>query len=221
MGEGEHGTTPEANVHHEDGQPDDAQAAPDEEIAVDTESEMMQKIEELQTQADEYKDKYLRSVADFSNFRKRQDRERKQQAWRIHADVLRGLLDPLDDFRRALEHVPDGEIDSGWVQGIMLIEQKLLALLSKYNVTPIEAEGKVFDPNFHEAMFRTAPTNTGGHRQRGVQEEGYLMDDQVLRHGSQGLRARALQSRPSLQEAAPEVHGADAQSTPDSALQHV
>lgn len=192
MGEGEHGTTPEANVHHEDGQPEDAQAAPDEEIAVDTESEMMQKIEELQTQADEYKDKYLRSVADFSNYRKRQDRERKQQAWRIHADVLRGLLDPLDDFRRALEHVPDGEVDSGWVQGIMLIEQKLLALLSKYNVTPIEAEGKVFDPNFHEAMFRDYSDE---YPEGTVSEEfkrGYLMDDQVLRPAvvkvSQGAR---------------------------------
>lgn len=63
----------------------------------------------------------------------------------------------------------------------MLIEQKLLALLSKYNVTPIEAEGKVFDPNFHEAMFRDYSDE---YPEGTVSEEfkrGYLMDDQVLR----------------------------------------
>ncbi len=142
---------------------------------------LAQKCEEYQAQANDYRDKYLRSVAEFSNYRKRQDRERQLQVWRTHAGILRTLLDPIDDFHRALEHVPSGEADSSWVQGIMLIEQKLMAILCQYNVTQMETVGKPFDPNFHEALLREPsdvfPEGT-------VTEElkkGYLMDDQVLR----------------------------------------
>ena len=198
MGKGEYDTAPETNAESDDDHPQGgAQLVPqpeaaEDQVIADTQREMMQKIEELQAQAEDYRDKYLRSVADFSNYRKRQDRERQQQNWRIHADVLRGLLDPLDDFQRALAHVPEEHADAGWVQGIILIEQKLKALLSLYNVTPMEAEGRPFDPNYHEAMLREFSSEYAEGTVSEEFEKGYMMDDQVLRiavvKGSQGAQ---------------------------------
>lgn len=143
--------------------------------------ELTEKIDELQAKADEWLDKYRRSVAEFANYRKRQDRERQQQAWRVNAGVLGKLLEPLDDLDRALEHVPGEQADSPWVQGVTLISQKLRALLSEYNVEPIEALGQPFDPNYH-AAFQQEPSDE--YPEGTVMAElkkGYLMDGQLLR----------------------------------------
>jgi len=169
------GSAPDARSHAEAGPTESQQSEFENSV------EWKQKIEALQAQADDYKDKYLRSVAEFSNYRKRQDREREQQTWRIKASVLKDLLDPLDDFRRALEHVPDSEQDSDWVRGIMLIEQKLLGLLSQYNVTPIDAVGKPFDPGYHDALLRAPSDEYPEGTVSAELRKGYMMDDQVLR----------------------------------------
>ena len=144
-------------------------------------NDLLSQVEDLQAQVDEYLDKYRRTLAEFSNYRKRQDRERQQQAWRIQADVIRTLLPALDDFRLALEHVPDRDADSPWVQGIALIEQKLFGVLQQFDVTPIEAQGEPFDPNVHEAMLQE---HSDEYPEGAVMEEirkGYLMNGQVLR----------------------------------------
>ena len=131
--------------------------------------------------ADEYLDKYRRSVADFANYRKRQDRERENEMRRVSMQVLRRLLPPLDDLYRALESVPPEYGDSPWLEGIRLIDRKLNGILDEFHVKPIEALGKPFDPHYHSALLQeesdTYPEGT-------VMEElqqGYMLGDDVLR----------------------------------------
>lgn len=164
--------------------PDETTGGPNEEVGeglIDRVAELQSQAETLQAQVDEYLDKYRRSLAEFSNYRKRQDRERQLQTWRIQADVIQALLPALDDFRLAVEHVPAEHADSPWVQGIVMIEQKLLGVLQQFDVTPIEAQGQPFDPRFHDAMLQD---HSDEYPEGVVMEEirkGYLMGGQVLR----------------------------------------
>ncbi|MHB0858545.1 MAG: nucleotide exchange factor GrpE [Anaerolineae bacterium] len=140
-----------------------------------------EQVAELQAKADELQDKYLRSVAEFSNYRKRQDRERQQQVTRITMDVVGKLLPVLDDLQRALAHVPTGSEDSEWVAGVALIERKLYGVLEKYGVQKMEALGKPFDPNYHSALLKTSSDEVAEGMVLEELQSGYLIDDQVLR----------------------------------------
>ncbi|HHX43319.1 MAG TPA: nucleotide exchange factor GrpE [Chloroflexi bacterium] len=153
-------------------QPEHAEAAPT----------PADEVAQWRAKADEYLDKYRRSVADFANYRKRQDRERENETRRITMQVLRRLLPPLDDLDRALESIPPEHQENAWIEGIQLIDRKLRAILEDFGVTPIEALGKPFDPHYHSALLQeesdTYPEGT-------VMEElqrGYMLDNEVLRH---------------------------------------
>lgn len=138
-------------------------------------------IAELQAKADDFQDKYLRSVAEFANYRKRQDRERQQQTTRITMDVLSRLLPVMDDLERALEHVSAGSADREWVAGVALIERKLHGLLEDFGVQKIEAVGKPFDPNFHEALNQAESDEFAEGIVLQEVRRGYLVGGQVLR----------------------------------------
>jgi molecular chaperone GrpE len=151
------------------------QAAPQE---IET---LRRELGECQARADEMADKYRRSVAEFANYRKRQERDQEQQSQRVTMDVVRQLLPIIDDLSLARSHVPAEYQDSDWVQGVLLIERKMEALLARFEVVPIEAAGKPFDPNFHEALVQM-PSDE--HAEGIVIEDlqrGYLLRDQVVR----------------------------------------
>jgi molecular chaperone GrpE len=164
------------------------QEAPAEQEPVESEEEtpseveeLREQVEQLQAKNDELLDKYRRTLADFANYRKRQDRDREQQRVRILMDVLRGLLPILDDFERALMNVPDDIADSPWIDGIRLIHQKLRGLLREFDVEPIEETvGKPFDPNFHSALLQEESEYPAGTITEEL-EKGYLLSDRVLR----------------------------------------
>ena len=141
---------------------------------------LRQEVETLRTESEELLDKYRRSLADFANFRKRQERDREQEFRRLMMDVLRQFLPIVDDFRRANENVPQSLADSEWVAGVQLIERKIEKMLEQYEVTPIDALGKPFDPHFHSALVQEEsdeyPAGTVAKMQR-----GYMMGDDVLR----------------------------------------
>lgn len=153
----------------------------EEEERIDDVVELRQQAEEWRSKADELLDKYRRSAAEFSNYRKRQDRDRDQQMLRLNMQVMRQLLPIMDDFERALQETPDGLGGSGWLEGIVLIDRKLKALLEGFQVVPIEALGKPFNPAFHSALMQE---ESDEHPEGTVTEElrkGYLLSDQVLR----------------------------------------
>jgi len=134
----------------------------------------------LQQERDELLDRLLRKTAEFDNYRKRVDRERREQAEWAAADLLADVLAVADDFERALaaEAPPEAE---AWKAGLELIHRQLQDLLRKRGVTPIDAAGTDFDPHLHQAV---AYDETPGAREGEVVAElrrGYRLGDRLLR----------------------------------------
>jgi molecular chaperone GrpE len=140
--------------------------------------------EELATvlaEHEELLDKYKRSLADFANYRKRQDRDREMQAMRMRMEVLRDLLPIIDDFHLALDNAPRSPEESEWVAGVQLIERKLIALLRAFGAETMEALGKPFDPNYHDALLYEPSDEYPEGTVSQVIRQGYIMGDEVLR----------------------------------------
>jgi molecular chaperone GrpE len=136
--------------------------------------------ETIQREKDALQDRLLRTAAEFDNYRKRMDRERRDLSEFVSADVLKDLLPILDNFERALQAPATPETDA-FRKGIELIHKQMLDLLKKRGVKPIEALGTDFDPNFHQAVIHEASAD---HREGEVMQElqrGYLLGDRLLR----------------------------------------
>jgi molecular chaperone GrpE len=133
-----------------------------------------------QARAEEYRDSWMRERADFVNYRRRVDAERAEVALQANEALLRNLLPVLDDFDLALAHVPAEARATKWVEGILLIQRKLLTVLDTAGVTTIPALGEPFDPNLHEAVMAddhaTEPYTVVTDLRR-----GYRLGERVLR----------------------------------------
>jgi len=137
--------------------------------------------ETVARQRDEYYDRLLRKTAEFDNYRKRTERERRELADRSTADLLSQLLPIVDDLERALDTPPDGAAAEAYRAGVELIHKQLLELLARRGVTPIETLGQPFDPNYHQAVAREigSPERDGF-----VIDEfrrGYMLGERLLR----------------------------------------
>ena len=133
-----------------------------------------------QAEAADYKDRWLRGQAEFSNFRKRQERERQDMRAGAAADTITLLLPVLDDLERAFKHVPADMQSHPWLSGFRLIERKFAQVLEQAGVKPIETIGKRFDPNFHESAADEESDQPHGT----ILEEyrkGYTLNEKVLR----------------------------------------
>lgn len=133
----------------------------------------------LTAERDSYLDQLKRSLAEFANYRRRVDQERAQARELATRDLLRALVPIVDDFQRALAAVPEELRGNPWVQGVHLIERKLVALLEREGVTPIEALGQPFDPGLHEAVA-TEPGSTQNIVVE-VYQKGYRHGQHLLR----------------------------------------
>jgi molecular chaperone GrpE len=134
----------------------------------------------LQRDRDDLHDRLLRATAEFDNYRKRIERERREHADHAIVNLLQELLLVVDDFDLALT-VDAGDSAGAYKKGIELIDAKLHELLRKQRVKPIEALGADFDPNIHQAVMHEA---SPGHRDGEVIEElrrGYMLGDRLLR----------------------------------------
>ena len=134
----------------------------------------------LQKERDAYKEQFLRAVADFDNYRKRIERERRELSEYAASDVLLELLPIIDNFERALQAPAAGDTEA-FKRGIELIHKQMLDLLRKRGVTYIDAQGADFDPNVHQAVIHE-PSDE--HREGEVMEElqrGYKLGDRLLR----------------------------------------
>jgi molecular chaperone GrpE len=134
----------------------------------------------VKRERDEYYDRLLRKTAEFDNYRKRVERERRAQADQAVTDLLQELLLVVDDFDRALT-VDADDNPASYRKGVELIHAKLHDLLRKQGIRPIEAIGAEFDPNLHQAVAHEA---SPGHRDGeviGEMRRGYMIGDRLLR----------------------------------------
>jgi molecular chaperone GrpE len=153
------------------------------EEVVDEVAALCQELEEARAKEAEYLDGWQRARAELANARKRFQREREQAYANAKADLLIRLLPVVDDFDRAFESLPDNSANASWIEGVKLVQRKLLALLEQERVEFIEATGQEFDPLLHQAITHEPSTEVPeGHIIAEIQK-GYRVGDRVLRPG--------------------------------------
>jgi len=128
-------------------------------------------------------DRLLRATADFENFKKRTQRQVEDQRKFANESLLRELLSVVDNLERAISasnENPSQDV-SCMIQGVQMTLNEILKIFQRYNVTPLEAQGKPFDPAYHEAVMQA---ETDEHPENTVINEfqkGYLLHDRLLR----------------------------------------
>ncbi|WP_396214351.1 nucleotide exchange factor GrpE [Gemmatimonas sp.] len=114
--------------------------------------------DDRQREIDDLKDKHLRLAAEYDNFRRRAVKERQEAGWRAQGELVRGLIDAIDDITR-FAHVDPTTVDSKTVvDGVLLVEKKLFKSLAGHGFEVVVPTGHAFDPNLHEAVS-TAPAS--------------------------------------------------------------
>jgi molecular chaperone GrpE len=144
-------------------------------------SDLAARVAQLEQEAANYKDQFLRTTADFRNFKRRTDQERADLIRSASSGLLLKLLPVMDDLERALNSVTPDVAESQWFGGFKLIPQKLRTLLESEGVSAIETVGQEFDPTQHEAVIFD---ESGEGNQTVVVAElqkGYKLNDKVLR----------------------------------------
>lgn len=129
-------------------------------------------------EAQKFRDNWHRAEADFQNYKRRTEQERDESRKFANVSVIINLLPVLDDFERAFGSLDSRLAGLSWFDGIYLIYRKLSQLLENSGVTPIQTEGQVFDPRFHEAV-----AHSEGEDGKVISEvqRGYKLHDRVLR----------------------------------------
>ena len=141
-----------------------------------------EKKDKRDEQIAELNDKVLRQMAEFENFRKRTEKE-KAAMFEIGAkSIVEKLLPVIDNFERGLAALSEEEKSSGFAQGVEMIYKQLLTELGEAGVTPIEAVGKEFNPDFHNAVMHIEDENFGENIVAEEFQKGYMYKDSVVRH---------------------------------------
>jgi len=140
------------------------------------------KLKEDAAKAGEYWDKLLRLQADFDNIRKRLEKEKLDFVKFANEEVILELLNILDDLERAVDLAESKHQDlAAFLKGVEMILAHLYDMVKEYGVKPIEAEGKLFDPNFHEALMQVEDNTKPEHTIVEELQKGYLLNDRVIR----------------------------------------
>jgi len=148
--------------------------------AAEAESEQS-KIEVLEKKLEEQKDKMLRLAAEFDNYKKRTAREYAALIESANLDLIRSLLDILDNFRRALASAKDADAEAIF-KGMEMIYNQFDSLLKERGLEEIEAEGQPFDPELHEAVMTTPTDEVPEDYVAGELQKGYKIKGRVVRH---------------------------------------
>jgi molecular chaperone GrpE len=140
-------------------------------------------IENLQKQVAELKDKYIRLVADFDNFRKRSAKERLELIQNASRDLITDLLTVLDDSERAEKQMLATQDIEAIKEGEKLVFNKLRSTLQSKGLRPMETIGKEFNPEFHEAITEIpSPDESLIGKVLDEVEKGYYLNDKIIRH---------------------------------------
>lgn len=140
------------------------------------------KEKQLLDQIEDLNDRLIRQMAEFDNYRKRTERE-KSAMFEVGAkDIIERILPVVDNFERGLSVISEEEKGSAFAQGIEKIYKQLITVLDDAGVKPIEAVGKEFDPDFHNAVMHTEDEEYGENIVSEEFQKGYMYRDSVVRH---------------------------------------
>ena len=141
-----------------------------------------EKKDKKDEQIAELTDKVKRQLAEIENFRNRTEKEKSQMYMVGARDVIEKLLPVVDNFERGLKSIPEDQKDGPVASGMEMIYKQLITVLTDLGVTPIEAVGQEFDPNFHNAVMHAEDEELGENTVSEEFQKGYKYKDAVLRH---------------------------------------
>lgn len=159
-----------------------ADTMPEEETKAGGKKKQSSELKAVMAERDEYKDKYLRLLAEFNNYKKRTACTRSDALKDGQCEAIEQILPVLDNLERALAHI-EADKENPMAQGVEMVHRQLIETLEKLGIKEIPALGEPFDPNLHQAVQMAEPAegetpgNVGA-----VVLKGYMADDRVIRH---------------------------------------
>jgi molecular chaperone GrpE len=139
---------------------------------------LKKQLEETEAKVSEFKDSWLRSQAEFQNYKKRIERDNELMKFSMKGDIVKKILPVLDDLERALQNRPADDL---WANGIELVVRKFQNIVESEGIKRIEAEGAEFDPNFHEAISNEPSEEVESGHVIAVVQNGYMLGERVIR----------------------------------------
>jgi len=155
----------------------DTEPQVEEQVSAEVEA-LKKQLEKAEAEASEYKDVWMRSQAEFQNYKKRIERDNDMLRAHIKSDIVKKILPVLDDLERALQNRP---ADESWANGIELVVRKFRTILESEGIKRIDAEGREFDPNFHEAISNEPNDEVESGHVIAVVQNGYMLGERVIR----------------------------------------
>jgi molecular chaperone GrpE len=147
----------------------------------ETISALQNELAEAQAKANEYLDGWQRARADFTNYKKRIERDQAQTYQNAAGNTHKRYLGIVDDLERALNNRPQDGEGAAWAEGIELIYRKMLSTLESEGILRMDAEGMPFDPTLHEAIMSEESDQHESGQIIEVLQQGYMFGDKVLR----------------------------------------
>ena len=142
---------------------------------------LLVRYRELEERLRQAEDRVLRVAADADNFKKRMERDKQDSIRYGNERIIAELLPLIDNLERALEHAPGDYHQDGFIEGVKMTLKRFQDTLAKFGCTPIEAEGRIFDPNFHEAVYREETQEHPNNTIVRELQKGYVLTDRLLR----------------------------------------
>lgn len=161
---------------------DQAQEQEHDQEKINNEEILQEKIVELEKQAAELKDSLLRKVAEFENYKRRNENDQMNLLKYAAEPFIKSVLSVYDDLERSLSHIDDANSFESTKKGLQLVFDKFNKTLDAQGVKKIEAKGQPFDVHFHEALMQQPVEGVAPHTVLDVIEPGYLYKDKVIRH---------------------------------------
>jgi len=143
--------------------------------------QLQQDIEAARAEAQIHRDTLQRTLADYQNLKRRVEIERNEMYQTAIGSAVKGFLEIGDDLERALKNRPTTDPGKAWADGIELVYRKIVNKLEAQGVKPLEAEGQMFDPHFHEAIGQVEDARFESGQVAEVLAPGYMIGDRVLR----------------------------------------
>lgn len=140
-----------------------------------------QALAESQAKANEYLEGWQRARAEFTNYKRRVERDQAQVYQNAVGSIIKRYIEVVDDLERALKNRPQEGEGAAWAAGIDLIYRKLLTILENEGIKRMDAQGKQFDPTLHEAISLEPNSDHESGEVIEVIQQGYLLGDRVLR----------------------------------------
>lgn len=188
----------ESQAPQETSQPDQA---PQVEAAGPSREQLVQQLESLGQELDQFKDKYLRALADYQNFQKRAAGERIEAVRRGQADMARALLSVLDDFERTMEAAKAAKDVAAVAQGVRIVYDQMVKTLGEFGLQRMNLKpGDPFDPQVHQAVAQQPSDQVEPDHVLHVAQPGYTMRDTVLRPAAVVVARKPEPDQPQIED---------------------